>query len=123
MDKRGFFIDKMQVGAFHPGQRGLYDAFYPEARKYYWDLLDQALFKIGVDGWWLDTTGPETEDRGTNILAANKTFLANGARYANMLPLTTTSAVSQGTTGASDNKRVFSRSRRARAGAPLNCAP
>src|SRR2546425_5549765 len=49
MDKRGFFIDKTKVGAFHPAQMGLYDAFNPEARKYYWNLMDQALFKIGVD--------------------------------------------------------------------------
>src|SRR2546430_7015448 len=48
----------------------LHDALpiYPDARKYYWNLMDQALFKIGVDAWWLDTTEPETEDRETNIL-------------------------------------------------------
>jgi alpha-D-xyloside xylohydrolase len=63
MDKRGFFIDKTKVGAFHPAQMGLYDAFNPEARKYYWNLMDQALFKIGVDAWWLDTTELENEDR------------------------------------------------------------
>src|SRR5256884_7551458 len=67
MDERGFFIDKTKVGAFHPAQMGLYDAFNPEARKYYWNLMDQALFKIGVDAWWLDTTEPETEDRESNI--------------------------------------------------------
>jgi len=49
--------------------------------------MDQALFKIGLDAWWLDTTEPETEDRETNILVSNKTYLGNGARYANMFPL------------------------------------
>ncbi|PYU51239.1 MAG: hypothetical protein DMG48_10345 [Acidobacteria bacterium] len=122
MDKRGFFIDKTKVGAFHPAQMGLYDAFNPEARKYYWNLMDQALFKIGVDAWWLDTTEPETEDRETNILVTNKTFLGNGARYANMFPLMTTSAVYQGQRSASEKKRVFILSRSAFAGAQRNAA-
>jgi alpha-D-xyloside xylohydrolase len=122
MDKRGFFIDKTRVGAFHPAQMGLYDTFNPEARKYYWNLMDQALFKIGVDAWWLDTTEPETEDRETNILVTNETFLGNGARYANMFPLMTTSAVYQGQRSASDKKRVFILSRSAFAGAQRNAA-
>jgi alpha-D-xyloside xylohydrolase len=122
MDKRGFFIDKTKVGAFHPAGMGLYDAFNPEARKYYWNLMDQALFKIGVDAWWLDTTEPETEDRETNILVTNKTYLGNGARFANMFPLMTTSAVYQGQRSASDKKRVFILSRSAFAGAQRNAA-
>ena len=47
--------------------QALYDAFNPEARKYYWNLMDKALFKIGADAWWLDTTEPETEDRETTF--------------------------------------------------------
>jgi alpha-D-xyloside xylohydrolase len=86
MDKRGFFIAKTRVGAFHPAGMALYDAFNTEARKFYWNLMDQALFKIGVDAWWLDTTEPETEDLETNILVTSKTYLGNGARYANPFP-------------------------------------
>ena len=42
----------------------VYDATNPEARKYYWQLMDKGLFNIGVDAWWLDTTEPETEGPG-----------------------------------------------------------
>src|SRR5437763_10617833 len=122
MDERGFFIDKTKVGAFHPAQMGLYDAFNPEARKYYWNSMDQALFKIGVDAWWLDTTEPETEDRETNILVTNKTYLGNGARYANAFPLMTTAVAYQGQRSESDKKRVFILSRSAFAGAQRNAA-
>jgi alpha-D-xyloside xylohydrolase len=122
MDKRGFFIDKTKVGAFHPAGMALYDAFNPEARKYYWNLMDHALFKIGADAWWLDTTEPETEDRETNLLVTNKIFLGSGARYANMFPLMTTSAVYQGQRSASDKKRVFILSRSAFAGVQRNAA-
>ena len=122
MDRRKFFIDKTKVSGFHPAGQALYDAFNPEARKYYWDLMNQSLFKIGVDAWWLDTTEPETEDRETNILVSNKTFLGNGARYANLFPLMTTSGVYQGQREASNQKRVFILSRSAFAGSQRNAA-
>ena len=122
MEQRGFFIDRTKVQSFHPPQMALYDAFNPDARKYYWDLMDQALFKIGVDAWWLDTTEPETEDRETNILVTNKTYLGNGARYANAFPLMTTQGVYQGQRSESDKKRVFILSRSAFAGAQRNAA-
>jgi alpha-D-xyloside xylohydrolase len=120
MERRGFFVDKTKVAGFHPAGQALYDAFNPEARKYYWNLIDQGLFKIGVDAWWLDTTEPETEDRETNILVTNKTYLGNGARYANAFPLMTTGAVYQGQRAESDQKRVFILSRSAFAGSQRN---
>jgi alpha-D-xyloside xylohydrolase len=40
MDKRGYFIDRTKVSGFHPAGQALYDAFNPEARKYYWQLID-----------------------------------------------------------------------------------
>ena len=122
MDRRGFFIDKTKTSGFHPASQALYDAFNPDARKYYWNLMDQNLFKIGVDAWWLDTTEPETEDRETNILVTNKTYLGSGARYANMFPLMTTSAVYQGQRDETSQKRVFILSRSAFAGVQRNAA-
>ncbi|HXY49661.1 MAG TPA: glycoside hydrolase family 31 protein [Terriglobales bacterium] len=120
MDKHGFFIAKTVTSGFHPAGQALYDAFNPEARKYYWNLLNQNLFKIGVDAWWLDTTEPETEDREANILVTNQIFLGSGARYANLFPLMTTTGVYQGQRSESDQKRVFILSRSAFAGAQRN---
>lgn len=119
MDSRGFFIAKTKVAGFHPAGQALYDAFNPQARKYYWGLLDQ-LFQMGVDAWWLDTTEPETENRETNILVTSHTALGDGARYANMFPLMTTAAVYQGQRSASTAKRVFILSRSAFAGSQRN---
>jgi alpha-D-xyloside xylohydrolase len=120
MDKRGFFIDRTKVQSFHPPRMALYDAFNPDARKYYWNLMNEALFKIGADAWWLDTTEPETEGRETNLLVTNKVAIGNGARYANEFPLLTTAAVYEGQREASDKKRVFILSRSAYAGAQRN---
>jgi alpha-D-xyloside xylohydrolase len=120
MDKRGYFIDRTIVGGFHPQGNALYDAFNPLARKYYWNLIDKSLFQIGADAWWLDTDEPETEHRETNILVTSKVAIGNGARFANMYPLMTTTAVYDGQRAASDQKRVFILSRSAFAGIQRN---
>jgi alpha-D-xyloside xylohydrolase len=120
MDKRGYFVDKTKVSGFHPAGQALYDAFNPAARDYYWKLIDKGLFQIGADAWWLDTDEPETEGRETNILVTNKVGLGSGARYANLYPLMTTSAVYEGQRKTSEQKRVFILSRSAFAGAQRN---
>jgi alpha-D-xyloside xylohydrolase len=120
MDKRGYFIDRTKTSGFHPAGQALYDAFNPAARKYYWQLIDKGLFQLGADAWWLDTDEPETEGRETNILVTDKVALGDGVRYANLFPLMTTSAVYEGQRSTSDQKRVFTLSRSAFAGAQRN---
>ena len=122
MDKKGYFIGKTKAAGFHPAGMALYDAFNPEARKYYWNLMDSALFKIGVDAWWLDSTEPETEGGEESILLHSKIGIGSGARYANLFPLMTTSAVYQGQRAASDQKRAFILSRSGFAGSQRNAA-
>jgi len=120
MDRKGFFIDRTKVAAFHPKGEALYDATNPEARKYYWNLVDKSLFKIGADAWWMDTTEPETEAREENVMVTNKVAIGNGARYANIFPLMTTQGVYEGQRASSDAKRVFILSRSAFAGSQRN---
>lgn len=122
MDERGFFIDRTKVAGFHPAGQALYDAFNPQARAFYWQLMNKALFSIGVDAWWLDTTEPETEGQEENVLVHNQVAIGSGARYANLYPLMTTTAVYKGQRAASDRKRVFILSRSAFAGSQRNAA-
>ncbi len=51
MDRKGFFIDRTKSKSFHPQGMALYDAFNPEARKYYWNEINRSLFQIGADAW------------------------------------------------------------------------
>ncbi|HVI79836.1 MAG TPA: TIM-barrel domain-containing protein, partial [Candidatus Acidoferrum sp.] len=123
MQRHGFFIDKTKVAAFHPEGQALYDAFNPAARDYYWKLMNDGLFKLGADAWWLDTDEPETEGRETNVLITNKVNGdENGARVANLFPLMTTTTVYEGQRQANDQKRVFILSRSAFAGSQRNAA-
>ncbi|HYK50183.1 MAG TPA: TIM-barrel domain-containing protein, partial [Terriglobales bacterium] len=118
MEKRDWFVDKFKFAKppYHTSGMAVYDATNPEARKYYWQLMDQALFKIGIDAWWLDTTEPETEGQEENVLLGHKLAIGSGDRYVNIYPLMTTGAVYDGQRGASDKKRVFILSRSAFAG-------
>ena len=111
MDRHGWFVDRTRVGGFHANGMAVYDASSPEARAYYWGVMDKALFKIGVDAWWLDTTEPETEGREANIQLGHKLSIGSGDRYVNLFPLMTTRAVYEGQRAASDQKRVFILSR------------
>jgi alpha-D-xyloside xylohydrolase len=122
MEQHGYFIDKTKVAhpPFHALGMAVYDPTNPAARKYYWDLMNQHLFKLGIDAWWLDTTEPETEGQEESILLGHKLYIGSGNRYANIFPLMTTKAVYDGQRAASDQKRVFILSRSAFAGTQRN---
>ena len=122
MQKQGWFIDKFKFAKppYHTDGMAVYDASNPNARKYYWNLIDKSLFKIGLDAWWMDTTEPETEGQEENIQLGHKLFIGSGDRYANLFPLMTTSAVYEGQRQASDQQRVFILSRSAFAGSQRN---
>jgi len=124
MDKNGWFIDKTVVAKppYHQNHMAVYDASNPEARKYYWKLMDDGLFKLGIDAWWLDTTEPETEGREENIQLGHKLAIGSGNRYVNLFPLMTTTAVYQGQRAETDKKRVFILTRSAFAGSQRNAA-
>ncbi|MBS1852356.1 MAG: glycoside hydrolase family 31 protein [Acidobacteria bacterium] len=118
MEKHGWFVDKFKFAKppYHTDGMAVYDATSPEARKFYWSLMNEALFQIGLDAWWLDTTEPETEGQEENILLGHKLAIGSGDKYLNLYPLMTTGAVYDGQRSASDRKRVFILSRSAFAG-------
>jgi len=122
MDKQGWFIDKFKVAKppYHLNGMAVYDASNGEARKYYWSLIDEGLFEIGADAWWMDTTEPETEGQEENIQLGHKLAIGSGDRYVSLFPLMTTGAVYNGQRQASSQKRVFILSRSAFAGEQRN---
>jgi alpha-D-xyloside xylohydrolase len=122
MDQHGWFVDKFKFAKppYHTNAMAVYDATNPEARKYYWNEIDKALFSIGIDAWWMDTTEPETEGQEENILLNHKLYVGSGNRYLNIYPLMDTGAVYQGQRSASDKKRVYILSRSAFSGEQRN---
>jgi alpha-D-xyloside xylohydrolase len=122
MDRHGWFIDRFKFAKppYHSAGMAVYDPSNPEARKYYWHLMETALFDIGIDAWWMDTTEPETEGQEENIQLGHELSIGSGDRYVNLFPLLTTGAVYQGQRASSDRKRAYILSRSAFAGSQRN---
>jgi alpha-D-xyloside xylohydrolase len=96
------------IAPWVPGTR-LYDAFSKKGRETYWQQAKDALFNIGVDAFWLDSSEPSDafgEEQGLLIAGAH-TAMGNGSRYANLFPFMTTSAIYDGQRSVTDRKRVF----------------
>jgi alpha-D-xyloside xylohydrolase len=91
------------------------DLFNPEAQSLYWSEIDRNLFRLGLDGWWLDASEPEGDP-----LATDKTFLGPGRIVRNAYPLYETSAVFDGQKSADPEKRVVILSRSSFAGQQRN---
>jgi len=87
-----------------------YDAYNPEARKYFWDQMNTKLFSKGVDAWWLDATEPDilsnisTDDRKQ---LTGPTAIGSSTKYFNSFSLVNAKAVYDGQRVTSPNQRVF----------------
>jgi alpha-D-xyloside xylohydrolase len=120
--RNGWFIHINSPSASWLPGAGLYDPFNPQARAFYWKLIDDNLFRLGFDAWWLDTTEPETITHEKNVMVRSKTAMGSGARYANLYPLMTTTAVYEGQRQVTQEKRVFILTRSASPGMQRNAA-
>src|SRR5208283_1606842 len=110
MLKHNYFVTggRTQVPSYYPNSR-LCDAFNPDGRKMFWQQMKTALFDIGVEAWWLDSSEPLDfygEEQGPMLKGAH-TAMGNGTRYANSYPFFETQAVYDGQRGATDKQRVF----------------
>lgn len=98
-----------------------YDAFNPDARRVFWQLIDQKLFTKGVDGWWMDATEPDIQSNASIVerkALMEPHAMGSSSRYFNAFPLENARAVYEGqrSTDRTDDKRVFILTRSAFAG-------
>src|SRR5690554_4661868 len=99
----------------YPSGVRVYDAFNPKARDIYWKHLNEGLFKLGIDGWWMDSTEPDhlsfkPEDMN------NQTALGSFRKVRNAYPLVTVGGVYEKQRAETSDKRVFILTRSAFAG-------
>ena len=99
----------------YPSGVRVYDAYHPEARDIYWKYLNEGVFKLGVDAWWMDSSEPDhlsqkPEDMNT------KTHLGSFRKVRNAYPLMAVSGVYDHQRATTSNKRVFILTRSAFAG-------
>jgi alpha-D-xyloside xylohydrolase len=98
-----------------------YDPTNPEARDYYWNHLLDPLFRQGWDGFWLDSSEPETWNGESDAALEDKQLhIGPGALYVNLFPLMHTGNVYDHWRQATEKKRVFLLTRSAFAGQQRN---
>jgi len=99
----------------YPSGVRVYDAYNPAARDIYWKHLNDGIFKLGMDGWWMDSTEPDHFNATSEDLDT-KTYLGSFRKVRNAYPLLTVGGVSQHQRTVTSDKRVFILTRSAFAG-------
>ncbi len=86
-----------------------YDPFHAGARTGFWNLMNEKLYKKGVDAWWMDASEPDVH---SNInIAERKSVMqpaiGSSARYYNAFPLENARGIYEGQRQTDPNNRVF----------------
>lgn len=96
-----------------------YDPYSPGAGELFWEQINEKLFSLGIDAWWLDATEPDIHSnlsREETRLRIGPTALGTSARYLNTYSLMNSKSVYEGQRKAAPNQRVFILTRSAFAG-------
>ena len=84
-----------------------YDVFNPKANDLLWKYMNQNIFSLGMDAWWLDATEPEF----SNTTPGNFNFMTGIGRplrdVRNAYPLFANKAIYERQRSVTDSKRVF----------------
>lgn len=90
----------------YPSGVRVYDAYNPEARDIYWKYLNDGIFKLGMDAWWMDSTEPDHLDWKPEDMDT-KTYLGSFRKVSNAYPLMTVGGVYDHQRAVTSDKRVF----------------
>jgi alpha-D-xyloside xylohydrolase len=96
-----------------------YDAFNANARKGFWDLINDKLYKKGIDAWWMDASEPDILSNvspQTRKELMQPLALGSSAEYLNAYPMENAKGIYEGQRATNPNKRVFILTRSAFAG-------
>jgi alpha-D-xyloside xylohydrolase len=87
-----------------------YDCFNPEARKKFWELINDNIYVHGVDAWWVDAAEPDVLSNASieqRKLLMSPTALGPGAKVFNAYPLVNELGFYEGQRKANPDQRVF----------------
>ncbi len=95
----------------YPGYIGsFYDAYAEGAQKLFWKQMENKLYPLGFDAWWMDASEPNVQDN-TDMdyrkSLCGPTALGPSTKYFNAYALENAKAIYQGQRGVEPNKRVF----------------
>jgi alpha-D-xyloside xylohydrolase len=102
-DRQRDWIAKGYVSTF-------YDAFNNEAKKGFWNLINEKIFSKGVDAWWMDASEPDIlSNVSPERRKAQMTPTAGGltAELLNAYPLENAKGIYNGQRSVKPDQRVF----------------
>jgi alpha-D-xyloside xylohydrolase len=113
-------VEKGQRDWVGPGYVStFYDPYDSGASKLFWNQINDHLFSLGIDAWWLDATEPDIQSnlsRTETRLRIGPTALGTAARYLNTYSLMNSKSVYEGQREVNPDQRVFILTRSAFAG-------
>ena len=102
-DRERDWIGKGYVSTF-------YDAFSENARKGFWNLINNKIYSKGIDAWWMDASEPDIVSNVSpeqRKLQMTPTALGSAAEYLNAYPLQNAKGIYEGQRSTDPDKRVF----------------
>ena len=95
----------------YPGYIGsFYDAYNPGARKLFWEQINEKLYSMGIDSWWLDATEPDILSNASmdyRKALMNPTALGSSTQYFNAFALMNAKGIYEGQRKENPKDRVF----------------
>lgn len=95
----------------YPGYIGsFYDAYSAEARQLFWNQMNEHLYSLGMDAWWMDASEPDivsNHNLDYRKALSGPTALGSSTRYLNAYALVNAMAIYDGQRATNPNSRVF----------------
>ncbi|WP_407933619.1 TIM-barrel domain-containing protein, partial [Dysgonomonas sp.] len=89
---------------------GFYDAYSEDARKLFWDQLNEKLYSKGIDAWWMDASEPDILSNASMQYRKElmtPTALGPSVEYFNAYALVNAQGIYEGQRSTNPNNRVF----------------
>ncbi len=104
-------VEKEQKDWVGPGYVStFYDPYSERARDLFWKQINEHLFSMGFDAWWLDCTEPDIQSnlsRAETHLRMHPTAMGSGARYRNTYSIMNSKGVYESQRKTKPDQRVF----------------
>lgn len=95
----------------YPGYvSSFYDAYSADARKLFWKQIEEKLYPMGFDAWWMDASEPNIQDNTSmeyRKQLQGPTALGPSTKYFNAYALMNAEAIYDGQRSVEPDKRVF----------------
>ena len=97
------WIGKGYYGSF-------YDAYSEGARKLFWSQMNEHLFTLGIDAWWMDASEPDIQSNASmdyRKKLTGPTALGSSTEYFNTYSIVNAQGIYEGQRSVAPNQRVF----------------